>query len=95
MGAVYPRFDYDNEAQIPASAGGVATMIISLAYIAGMVVSLASPVYRLFAQRLGLAALTRGDALLGIFIAGVLTFVVATIPMGWGLRRVGDWASLK
>jgi ABC-2 type transport system permease protein len=95
MGAVYPRFDYDNEAQIPASAGGVATMIISLAYIAGMVVSLASPVYRLFAQRLGLAALTRGDALLGIFIAGVLTFVVATVPMGWGLRRVGDWASLK
>ncbi|MGD8353395.1 MAG: hypothetical protein PVJ01_04440 [Pseudomonadota bacterium] len=92
MGAIYPRFDYENEAQVPASPGGVATMIISLGYIGFMVVFLAAPVYRLFAHRMGLRALTSGDALFGLLGAGVLTVVVAFVPVIMGLRKVGDWA---
>jgi len=95
MGAVYPRFDYDNEAQIPASSGGVATMIISLAYIGGMVVSLASPVYRLFATPLGMKALTRSDAMFGLLMAVCLSILVGLVPIGWGLKRVGEWSSIR
>lgn len=93
MGAIYPRFDFENEAQVPASPGGVASMIISLGYIGFMVVFLAAPVYRLFARRMELSVLTSGDALFGLFGAGLLSLMLAVIPMGIGLRRVGGWGS--
>ncbi len=95
MGAVYPRFDFENEAQIPASAGGVASMIISLAYIVGMVVFLAAPVYRFFAYRMGIGALTRTDSLLSLAGAGIMSLLVAGIPLAAGLRKVGDWSSSR
>ena len=91
MGAVFPRFDYENEEQIMASPGGVLTMIISLFYIGLMVILLAAPVYRIFATRLGLSALTRGDALFGLAGAAALSAVVGIVPVGWGLRKVGEW----
>jgi ABC-2 type transport system permease protein len=95
MGALYPRFDFENEAQIPASPGGVASMIISLAYIAGMVIFLAAPVYRFFAYRMGLAALTRTDSLMSLGGAAVMSLLVAGIPLAMGLRRVGHWSSSR
>jgi len=95
MGAMYPRFDYENEAQVPASPGGVASMILSLGYIGFMVVLLAAPVYQLFAYRMGLSALTSGDALFGLIAAGLLSFLIGVVPMGIGLRKVGDWASSR
>ncbi len=95
MGAMYPRFDFENEAQIPASPAGVASMILSLGYIGFMVVFLAAPVYRLFASRMGLSALTSGDAIFGLIGAGVLSLLVGAIPLGAGLRRVGDWSGFR
>jgi ABC-2 type transport system permease protein len=95
MGAVYPRFDFQNEAQIPASPGGVASMIISLAYIGAMVIFLAAPVYRFFAYRMGIAALTRTDSLMSLAGAAVMSLLVAGIPMAAGLRKVGDWSSTR
>ncbi len=95
MGAMYPRFNYENEAQVPASPAGVASMILSLAYIGFMVVFLAAPVYRLFAYRMGLSALTSGDALFGLAGAAVLSFLVAVVTMGLGLRKVGDWSGSR
>jgi ABC-2 type transport system permease protein len=91
MGAVFPRFQYENEAQIPASPGGVVTMIISLAYIGFMIVFMAAPVYRFFASPMGLTALTKGDAVFGLAGALLLSAAVAVIPVGFGLRRVGQW----
>ncbi|MDF1526513.1 MAG: hypothetical protein P1S59_09645 [bacterium] len=95
MGALYPRFDFENEAQIPASPAGVASMILSLGYIGFMVVFLAAPVYRLFAGRMGLSALTSGDAIFGLIGAGVLSLLVGVIPLGAGLRKVGDWSGSR
>jgi len=91
MGAMYPRFDYENESQVPASPGGVASMILSLGYIGFMVVFLAAPVYRLFTHRMGISALTSGDALFGLAGAGLLSFIVGAVPMALALRKVGDW----
>lgn len=95
MGAMYPKFDFENEAQIPASPGGVASMILSLGYIGFMVVFLAAPVYRLFAHRMGLKALTSGDAVFGLIGAGLLSVLVAVLPMGMALKKVGDWSSTR
>jgi hypothetical protein len=95
LGAMYPRFDFENEAQIPASPGGVASMILSLGYVGFMVVLLAAPVYRLFAFRMGLSALTSGDALFGLMGAGLLSTLVAVVPMGMAFRKVGDWAGSR
>jgi hypothetical protein len=58
-------------------------------------VFLAAPVYRLFAYRMGLSALTSGDALFGLTGAAVLSFLVAVVPMGLGLRKVGDWSGSR
>jgi ABC-2 type transport system permease protein len=95
MGAMYPRFDFENEAQVAASPGGVASMILSLGYIGFMVVFLAAPVYRLFATRMGIFALKNGDALFGLTGAGVLSFLVAVLPVMAGLRKVSDWSSFR
>ena len=95
MGAMYPRFDFENEAQVAASPAGVASMILSLGYIGFMVVFLAAPVYRLFAVRMGLLALRNGDALFGLIGAGVLSFLVAVLPVMGGLRKVSDWSSFR
>lgn len=95
MGAVFPKFQFENEAQIPASPGGVVTMIISLVYIGFMVVFLAAPVYRFFASPMGLTALTRGDAVFGFTGAFLLSAAVAMIPMGFGLRKIGVWSQVR
>ncbi|TNF45819.1 hypothetical protein EP232_05350 [bacterium] len=91
MGAVFPRFQYENEAQISASPGGVVTMIISLAYIGFMVIFMAAPVYRFFASPMGLTALTKGDAVFGLAGALLVSVTVAIVPVGVGLRKVGGW----
>ena len=70
-------------------------MIISLAYIVGMVVFLAAPVYRFFAYRMGIAALTHTDSLLSLAGAGIMSLLVAGIPLAAGLRKVGDWSSSR
>ena len=95
MGALYPRFDFENESQVPASPGGVVSMILSLAYIGFMVVLLAAPVYRFFARRMGLGALTRGDSLFGLIGAVTLSLLVALVPLLLGLRKVGEWGKLR
>ena len=92
MGAVFPKFQYENEAQIPASPGGVVTMIISLAYIGFMIVFMAAPVYRFFASPMGLTALRRGDAVFGLAAAILLSLAVAVIPVGIGLKKIGRWS---
>jgi hypothetical protein len=60
-----------------------------------MVVFLAAPVYRLFATRMSIFALKNGDALFGLTGAGVLSFLVAVLPVMAGLRKVSDWSSFR
>ncbi len=88
LGAVFPRFNYENEAQIPASGGGVATMIISLVYVGSIVVFLAAPVYRFFAAPMGMTALTGADSAFGIAGAVIVSVLVAALPMVWGVGRI-------
>lgn len=91
MGAVFPRFNFENEAQISVSGGGVATMIVSLVYVGSIVVLMAAPVYRFFAAPMGIGSLTRADSVFGIAGAAVISAFVAILSVVWGLSRVGRW----
>jgi ABC-2 type transport system permease protein len=52
FGAIYPHFDYDNAAEIPTSFGGAVSMIVSVGFIALVVMVEAWPIYQLAAASL-------------------------------------------
>ena len=93
MGAAFPRFRYENVAQIPTGFGGIAYMIVTMLFI-GAVISLeAWPVYRIFlAQSLG----TSMGPAKWVWIALTFLLVIALIvlavilPMKIGLKRLLD-----
>jgi len=45
LGAIYPRFEYDNIAQTAASTGGILYMVLSLGFIGVMLLLAARPLY--------------------------------------------------
>ncbi|MHB8844563.1 MAG: putative ABC transporter permease subunit [Nitrospirota bacterium] len=91
MGAVFPRFRYENVAQIPTGFGGIAYMIVTMLFI-GMTVSLeAWPVYRIFLSFSLGAGMGPGRiagvalAFLAVIVLNVLTVV---LPLKIGLKRL-------
>jgi ABC-2 type transport system permease protein len=91
LGAIYPRFRHDNEAQVSVAPAGVMAMILSLAYVVLIVILLAHPVYHIFAAPLKIQAMTRADALLGTGGALLLSAVCAVVPVRLGMRRASRW----
>ncbi len=47
LGALYPNFNFDNAAEIPTSFGGAVSMIVSIGFIALVVMIEAWPIYQL------------------------------------------------
>jgi len=93
MGAAFPRFRYENVAQIPTGFGGIAYMIVTLLFIGAVITLEAWPVYRIFlAQSLGAGM---GPAkwawIVFTFLLVVALIVLAVIlPMKIGLKRLLD-----
>jgi ABC-2 type transport system permease protein len=48
LGAAFPKFKYENAAQIPSGFGGIVYMITSLLYIGTVILLEVWPVYRIF-----------------------------------------------
>lgn len=48
LGAAFPRFRYENAAQIPTGFGGIVYMLVTLLFIGTVIVLEAWPVYRIF-----------------------------------------------
>lgn len=91
MGAVFPRFRYENAAQIPTGFGGIAYMIVTMLFI-GLTVSLeAWPVYRIFlAHSIG-AGMGPGriaGVALAFLAVIVLNVVTVILPLKIGLKRL-------
>jgi ABC-2 type transport system permease protein len=91
MGAIFPRFRYENAAQIPTGFGGIVFMIVTMTFI-GVVVTLeAWPVYRIIlSQTLGRAISGfRWAGIVGLFSTVILLDVLAVvIPLKIGLKRL-------
>jgi ABC-2 type transport system permease protein len=93
MGAAFPRFRYENVAQIPTGFGGIAYMIVTMLFIGAIITLEAWPVYRIFlARSLGAGM---GPAkwawIVFTFLLVIALIVLAVIlPMKIGLKRLLD-----
>lgn len=91
LGSVFPRFKYENAAQIPSGFGGVVYMLLTLLFIGAVITLEAWPVYRIFfAQATGkhlpftgwIWITTAFTLVLGINISAFI------LPLKIGLRRL-------
>jgi ABC-2 type transport system permease protein len=93
MGAAFPRFRYENVAQIPTGFGGIAYMIVTMLFIGAVITLEAWPVYRIFlARSLGAGI---GPAkwawIVFTFLLVIALIVLAVIlPIKIGLKRLLD-----
>ncbi len=93
LGAIYPRFKFENAAQIPMGFGGVLYMILSMAFISATIVLEAWPVYLLFWVKFIGRALSPSEILivvLSFFAVILLNFLAFYLPMRIGLKRLEE-----
>ena len=91
VGAMYPKFNFDNAAEIPTSFGGAVCMMVSIAFIGVTVMIEAWPIYQL-----ALASLRPGRAIAPtlllvappVAIVAALTAAVVAISLQLGIRRL-------
>ncbi len=91
FGAVFPRFRYENAAQIPTGFGGIAYMLVTLLFIGAVVTLEASPVYRIFmAHVFGKRISAAGWAWTGLsfFLLIALNVVAVIVPLKTGIKRL-------
>ena len=90
VGALYPKFDYGNVAEIPTSFGGMVCMIFSIAFIGATVMIEAWPVYLLAMEELNPGTLKVGVWVIAPALAVVLglTMVAVILPLKLGLKRL-------
>lgn len=91
IGAIFPKFRFENAAQIPTGFGGIVYMLITMIFIGTVVTLEAWPVYRIFmAKALGSRISYIGWAL--IFISFLLVLVInilaVWIPLKKGLNSL-------
>jgi len=91
LGAVYPRFEAENLAQVATGFGGMIFMILGAIYVAVIVTLEAWPVYAIFmAQLRGLAWPVWKIFVIGFCFLGVIGVNLAAlfVPMHLGLNRL-------
>lgn len=87
LGAIYPRFRYENIAQIPTGFGGLMYMIISVVFIGAIVVLEALPVHLFMMSRFTGRAFTplqTAEIVISFCIVAGLCVAAFLIPMKMG-----------
>lgn len=91
LGAIYPRFKFENAAQIPMGFGGVLYMILSMAFISLTVILEAWPVYVYFWARFIGRILKQGEIVmisLSFISVIILNILVFYLPIRMGLKSL-------
>src|SRR3990167_2825822 len=90
VGALYPKFDHGNVAEIPTSFGGVICMIFSIAFIGATVMIEAWPVYLLVMEGLNPGTAKVGGWVIVPSLAVVLALTTAAVivPIKLGLNSL-------
>jgi ABC-2 type transport system permease protein len=91
VGALYPRFHFDNAAEIPTSFGGALCMIFSVTFIGVVVMIEAWPIYLLAMETLNTGGLIVPEfRVIGPSLAAItaLTIVAVIVPLRMGLKRL-------
>jgi ABC-2 type transport system permease protein len=91
LGAIYPRFRFENAAQIPMGFGGVLYMILSMAFISITVVLEARPVY-IYLWAKFIERVLRPQEILNIILSFsaviILNILAFYLPMRLGLKSL-------
>ncbi|MEA2063359.1 MAG: hypothetical protein U9P14_06655 [Gemmatimonadota bacterium] len=82
LGALFPRFEVENPAQIPTGYGGMVYMVTSIGLIGATLLLLARPVHLLLVARLHKVLLTRGESI------EILLFTAAIALLHLGVMRL-------
>ena len=96
LGALYPKFDYENAAEIPTSFGGAVCMIVSIGFIGVAVMIEAWPIYHLAIEafrRGNIAAPQFWTIAPPLLIVLALTVVTVVVSLRLGvknLERIND-----
>jgi ABC-2 type transport system permease protein len=93
FGALYPRFDTANAADIPTGFGGLLFMMTAVGYLAAVIVLEAWPVYAVLRARLDGTPLAPEAWLwlgAGLAAAAALSAVAIILPLRMAVRRVGE-----
>lgn len=89
FGALYPRFETENAAQIPTSFGGLVFMMTTVALLAVVIVIEAVPVYTYLRAAFRGLPIRVNATMIAAFAAVVAICVTATVvPLRVGLRRM-------
>jgi ABC-2 type transport system permease protein len=91
IGALYPRFNFDNAAEIPTSFGGAICMIFSIGFIALAVMLEAWPIYVLATQALSPMPLKVPEIWViapSLAAVAALTTVAVFLPLRQGLKSL-------
>jgi ABC-2 type transport system permease protein len=91
FGALFPNYESDNVAEIPTSFGGLLFMMTAVAYLAGVILLEAWPVYSFLSANLRGEPARNFVALplvLGMAGAATLTVMAVVIPLRAGVRKV-------
>jgi ABC-2 type transport system permease protein len=90
FGALYPKFNTENAAQIPTSFGGLVLMMASVALIGLVIVVEARPVY----QYVGAHLLNTEPSIAGLWLgfagAGLICLAVTFVPIRIAVKRMKE-----
>ncbi len=92
FGAMFPRFDTTNAADIPTGFGGLLFMMTAIGYLAAVIVLEAWPVYTVLQARLNGEALGTGAVVwlvAGLSAAAILSVLAIWLPLRAAVRRIG------
>jgi len=92
FGAVFPRFDTANAADIPTGFGGLLFMMTAVGYLTAVIVLEAWPVYAVLQARLEGTALGLGEwtwLVVGLGGAALISAAAIIVPLRMAVDRVG------
>lgn len=90
FGALFPKFNTENAAQIPTSFGGLVLMMASVALIALVIVAEARPVYLYAASNLLHTQPSIAGLWLGFGGAGLLCLAATFVPIRIAVKRMKE-----
>ncbi len=88
MGAMYPKFDYENVSEISGGTGGILFIISSLIYVGLVLVLGARPMYIHFKQTFLFGGAGGWETVLFYTLIIILSFFVAIEPMRRGIHTL-------
>jgi ABC-2 type transport system permease protein len=88
FGALFPRFETENAAQIPTSFGGLLLMMAAVVLIGAVVIAEARPIYRQLGAKMYGYEVWPYEVWLGFGIAAALCIAATFVPIAIATREM-------